>query len=130
MGVTPAELLLGRNLRTRLDLLQPSIQKHVERKQLKQKESHDAGARLRKFAVHDKVYVRNFGQGERWLHGEIKAVTGPVSYRVCMVEDHIRGCHQDQLRPQFGPDLPQLSDKQEEDISFPIPMTGVQQVRM
>jgi len=55
MGVSPTELLLGRRLRTRLDLLQPCIQKRVERKQLKQKESRDAGARLRKFVVHEKV---------------------------------------------------------------------------
>ena len=114
-GVPPAELLLGRRLRTRFDLLQPSIQKCVERKQLKQKKSHDAGARSRKFAVHDKVYVR-ISAKERWLHGEVEAVTGPVLYRVRM--GHIRCCRQDQLRPRFGPDLPQLSDKQEEDISF------------
>ena len=38
-GVSPAELLMGRRLRTRLDLLQPSIQKRVESQQFKQKEA-------------------------------------------------------------------------------------------
>ena len=54
-GVSPAELLMGRRLRTRLDLLQPSIQKRVESQQFKQKEAHDTRARLRKFSVNDKV---------------------------------------------------------------------------
>ena len=122
--MSPAELLMGRRLRTRLDLLQPSIQKRGESQQFKQKEAHDARARLRKFSVNDKVYVRNFSQGERWLQGEIEAATGPVSYRVRMVEGDTRRCHQDQLRHRFGSDLPQMSDNQEEDISFPIPITG------
>ena len=68
--------------------------------------------------------MRNFSQGERWLQGEIEAATGPVSYRVRMVEGDTRRCHQDQLRHRFGSDLPQMSDNQEEDISFPIPITG------
>ena len=41
-GVSPSELLLGRHPRSRLDLLNPHTAERVEKKQLQQKEQHDA----------------------------------------------------------------------------------------
>ena len=43
-GVSPAELLMGRRIRTHLDLLYPDIQQRVRNKQICQKEDHDAHA--------------------------------------------------------------------------------------
>ena len=43
-GVSPAELLLGRCPRTRLDLLKPNLADKVENKQLQQKVDHDRAA--------------------------------------------------------------------------------------
>ena len=40
-GTSPAQLLLGRRIRTRLDLLAPSMRKKVEHHQLQQKVCHD-----------------------------------------------------------------------------------------
>ena len=57
-GTTPAELLMGRPLRTLLDLMRPNISAKVENKQLSQKLHHDNKARERSFAPQDKVYVR------------------------------------------------------------------------
>ena len=48
-GVSPAELLLGRCPRTRLDLLKPNLADKVENKQLQQKVDHDRAARSRSF---------------------------------------------------------------------------------
>ena len=36
-GVSPSELLKGRRIRTRLDLLKPRVSEHVEQRQLQQK---------------------------------------------------------------------------------------------
>ena len=118
-GVSPSELLLGKRLRTRLDLLTPSIVGRVENKQMQQKYTHDRAAKARHFSMGDMVYVRDFGQGEkRWLRGLIKKRTGPVSFTVQMEEGNLRHCHQDQLRHRFSP--PQQFQKQlEEDIIFP-----------
>ena len=80
--VSPAEFLLGRSARTRLDLLKLHTAKRVERKQLQQKAAHDAKAKSRTFRVGDKVYAKNFGTGSEWLPGEITGTTGPVSYTV------------------------------------------------
>ena len=124
-GVSPAELLMGKRLRTRLDLLKPDIHKRVEEKQAKQKEAHDTSARFREFSQGDKVFVRNFGQGERWLHGEVAEVTGPVSYRIRMAGGNLRRCHHHQLRSRFNAS-PQLISKEQEDETFPSATTDMQ----
>ena len=48
-GSTPASLLLGRNPRTRLDLLKPNTAEQIESKQLIQKKSHDNSVKSRLF---------------------------------------------------------------------------------
>ena len=58
-GVTPAELFLKRSLRTRLNLLRPLVQEHVETKQMDQKCFHDARSVDRNFDVGQMVLVRN-----------------------------------------------------------------------
>lgn len=57
--LSPSVLLIGKRLRTRLDLVKPNLTSRVESKQLEQ-EYHDASARSRQFDVREKVYVRNF----------------------------------------------------------------------
>ena len=52
-GVAPAVLLMGRQLRSRLDLLRPDLFAKVEKNQFKQKLAHD----------NDKPY-RTFTEGE------------------------------------------------------------------
>jgi len=44
-GVSPAELLLGRQPRSRLDLLKPNTAERVEKNQLRQKHQHDVKAK-------------------------------------------------------------------------------------
>ena len=92
--------MFGRQLRSRLDLLKPSLESHVEHNQQRQKEGHDQHARERQFSVSDCVYVRNFGQGEVWLSGVISEVTGPVSYTIELTDGSGRTVrrHQDHVR--------------------------------
>ncbi len=49
-GISPSELLMGKKLRSRLDLLYPDISHQVEGKQLKQKSNHDKKQSTRIFA--------------------------------------------------------------------------------
>ena len=56
-GVTPAELLLGRRPRSRLDMVQPDLCTKVSQKQQQQKQTHDLRARTRSFTIGDLVYV-------------------------------------------------------------------------
>ena len=50
-GNSPAEMLLGRRPRTRLDLLKPNTAERVERRQQEQKIWHDKSVRSRLFSV-------------------------------------------------------------------------------
>lgn len=67
-GKSPAELLMNRQLRSCLNLLQPSLTQRVEKKQAYQKSNHDKQAQERSFEEGEEVYVKNYGQyGQRWL---------------------------------------------------------------
>ena len=83
-GVTAAELLMGRRLRTRLDHLKPDLSRRVELNQSRQKHSHNAHASDRSVGEGDSVYVRNFTPGahSKWQSRQVLSKTGPVSYRV------------------------------------------------
>ena len=61
-GVSPAELLLGKRPRTRLDLMKPKTADRVERKQQQQKLQHDAKAKARTYAAGDLVWAKNYGR--------------------------------------------------------------------
>ncbi len=64
-GVPPAELLMGRRLQSRLDLLYPELSQKVQSQQLKQKRSHDNTKTLRSFQVGD---LENFSDpSPKWL---------------------------------------------------------------
>ena len=97
-GLSPSELLLGRRPRTRLDLMRPNAAERVERQQSKQVQQHNAQARERTLEAGERVFVRNYQQGERWIPGVIEEATGPVSFRVRMSDGRLRRCHQDQVR--------------------------------
>ena len=58
-GRSPAELLLGRQPRSRLDLLHPDTNTVLESQSM-QKYGHDKHARARGFQVGERVYLRNF----------------------------------------------------------------------
>ena len=78
-GVSPAELLMGRKLRSHLDLVQPDLSSRVLKRQAAQKAGHD---KERTIEIDDQVYVRNFGSGPRWLPGVVTAKHGSRMFEV------------------------------------------------
>ena len=96
-GVTPSELLQGRRIRTRLDLLKPNVNKRVEYHQFQQKLAHDSSARKRNFERGDMVFAHSFGTGSKWLPSVIQEVTGPVSFLVKLQDGRLVRRHQDHL---------------------------------
>ncbi len=71
-GVSPAEMLLGRRPRSRLDILRPLTAERVENQQLHQKSKHDAHAHDRSMQAGEPVFVLNYHQGNKWLPGTIE----------------------------------------------------------
>nr|XP_055054019.1 uncharacterized protein K02A2.6-like [Misgurnus anguillicaudatus] len=56
-GVSPAEMLMSRRLRSTMDLLPPDVKSKIRKKQLKQKEQHDTHSKWRSFSPGDDVYT-------------------------------------------------------------------------
>ena len=108
-GLTPAELLLGRCPRTRLDLLRPNTAERVEERQRQQKQQHDLKAKARTFREGAAVLMKNFGQGNRWLPGMIVEFSSPGSFKVCLEDGRLKRCHIDHLRKRLVEDEPEMS---------------------
>ena len=86
---------MGRRLRTRLDLLMPTVKNKVEESQhavISRTENRGS----RQFNTGDQVQARNYGEGNRWKHGHITEVLGKRHYNV-HVQGQIWKRHTDQL---------------------------------
>ena len=71
--------MIGKRLRSHLDLLQPQVGMRIRKSQDRQKESHDQHAKERNLSAGKRVYAEDFGKGARWLPGILKEANGPVS---------------------------------------------------
>lgn len=102
-GVSPSELLMGRRLRSRLDLLHPDLSVHVQHKQWKQKQSHDNSKPTRHFLVGESVFAEDFTtSSEKWLPGTVHKVTGPVSYQIQLTNGRFVRRHVDNVRSRMA----------------------------
>ena len=93
-NMSPAELMLGRAVKTRLHLLQSNLQQTVKVKQTKMADSQSV---LRQFNVGETVLVRNYAAEEKWEKGKILSRHG-VMYSVQFDRGGISSRHIDQLR--------------------------------
>ena len=80
-GESPAMLLYGRRLRTRLDLMLPSVRNQVHKSQSRMVKSSNPH-KVRVFDVGDSVLARNFQKGEKWLYGKVEKILGNKHYIV------------------------------------------------
>ena len=122
-GVSPAELIIGRQLRTTLDLLQPSIGHNVRHHQTKQKKGHVVYSKGREFAEGDTVFVKCFNKVNTWLPGVIDRKQGPVSYRIVLDDDRVVRRHTDHIRTRKC-DVDQAGNKNNEIVEVvPLPVS-------
>ena len=99
---TPAELMMGRRLRSTLDLAKPDLENRVVTKQDQQKYQHDRHARQRVIQVGDAVFAKNLSPGPTWVPATVIAQTGPVSFKVEVENSKtVWRHHQDQLRKRY-----------------------------
>ena len=94
----PAMLFLHRKLRTRLDLLKPSVAAVVDQAQDAQRSYRAVHSKSRSFSVGDPVLVRDYRKGEeKWTPGTVTSQAGPVSYQVSVGSTHRWNRHADQM---------------------------------
>ena len=98
-GRSPAEMLMGRRLRTQLDSVHPDTASKVSEKQQKQKDYHDKHCASRSFESGDLVYIST--RSKDWIDGVIVDKTGPVSYTLELPDGRIIKRHVDHLRKKL-----------------------------
>ena len=99
-NLSPAQLLMGRRLRTTLDLLHPDTSKRVEDKQRRLMTDKNP----RTFAVGDKVFARDVLH-KKWIPAMVFKITGPLSYHVETNTGVVLRKHVDHLRPHYPSDM-------------------------
>ena len=77
-GVSPAELMFGRRLRSCLDLLWPAdlVSSRVAEKQLQQRKGHTGRPRYLNLSTESAVMVRNYSRSSKWLPSTVSQQTG------------------------------------------------------
>ena len=111
-GMTPAELMFGRQLTTRFDLLHPELNVEIERKQQQQKKNFDRNVQMREFTIGDCVcrnYSRHHQADQRWISGTISRQIGQVTFIVRLEDLEI--CvkrHKNQMRHRVPNRIPEL----------------------
>ena len=98
-GKSPAELFLKRTPRTKLSLMKPSLQSNVESKQAAAKLQRDGKSPvMRSYDLYQRVLVKNSRGGkEKWIHGTIVKVKGPLTYIVRLPGNVRRFVHADHI---------------------------------
>ena len=92
---SPAKLFLGRQLRSRLDLIKPNIRDTVEKKQF----MSITEPKRPQFSEGEKVMVRDYRDNtNKWTDAKITEKTGPLSYKVTTGEQGNWRRHADQMR--------------------------------
>lgn len=95
-GVSPAELMFKRNIRTRIDLVKRDLTSEIGEKQLPNEKSE------RRFEVDDQVQYRTYGdKARKWKYGTITNKTGDLHYEV-INNGRTQRRHLDQLLPYEG----------------------------
>jgi len=93
-GKSPAELIFGRQIKTRFDLLHPD---EIKQKRPQQK---DHLTTSKNFQLEEKVWVRNYYGTSRWLPGIITQKVGTCNYLV-KVRGQMWKRNVDQLRLRY-----------------------------
>ena len=100
-GVSPAQLLLGRPLRTRLDLVKPNLNRKMVNQQHQRiiRAANEKGRQRRQLEVGDSVMSRDYRGDLKWRSGLIVNKTGPLMYKVQVAPGIIWRRHIDELKP-------------------------------
>ncbi|XP_013174572.1 PREDICTED: uncharacterized protein K02A2.6-like [Papilio xuthus] len=99
-GESPAMLLLGRPIRTRLDTIKPDREGQVRCAQQRQQEA--AGGANRTFGKSDTVWYRQYLKGEKWIPGQVVDILGSSNFRVRGSDGGVVHIGQLRRRPSVG----------------------------
>ncbi len=116
-GLSPAEMLNKRRLRSRLDLVYPNVHKQEYRNIENTLENRPRGNR--EFSGGDQVFIEDFrGNRSRWIPGEVTGAQECIVHvqtsdgLLCRHRDHVRKRHEEiEQREASGLTEPVVQDK-------------------
>lgn len=97
-GESPAALMLGRRVRTKLDVLKPNIENRVSNRQLRQAKSRCPYSANRELHRGEEIWFKNYQGGMRWLPGQVSQRLGTTDYKVLDESGRENHRHVDQLK--------------------------------
>lgn len=97
-GETPAMLLQRRSLRSRLDMLLPLRERGTHVLDAQRRQVKYAGGVTRQLPEGENVWVRNYGDSDKWIRGKILNNEGARRYIVDNGEGKLLLRHVDQIR--------------------------------
>ena len=98
--LSPAEVFLGRQMRTPLTLLnEPSREEGTSNKKMEEQFNRHHGAQKRSYKTEETVWVRDYRPGHvKWIPARVKKRTGRALYDVLTEENHLWRRHANQMR--------------------------------
>ncbi|XP_065356150.1 uncharacterized protein LOC135950539 [Calliphora vicina] len=105
-GKTPAELFIGRKLRTEIDLIKPQDSSEIIRDtKMEEQYNRKHGANHREFQINQQVFVKTYKDNRMiWRPGVIIEKVGHVNYHVEIKDadsDKVIKSHTNQIRERF-----------------------------
>ena len=110
-GKTPAEILMGRSLRTRMDLIKPSTATAVLRKQ----EASIRGRVPEELVIGQRVFVREFPFKKNCpknVEGFLIAHTSTYTFQVQLMDGSVVYRHRDHIRGMVAQQRPQVASQE------------------
>ena len=99
-GKSPAEMLMGRKLRTALTIIRSGENEPINEYREKMAENHRGKAKEREYKIGQEVYIRNYkDRGDKWLPGIVMEMTGANIYLIHFGTGS-RWAHVDQIKPR------------------------------
>ena len=125
---SPAELFLGRSVRTHLDKLRPDMAFEMQTRQRSQKWYRDRGSRSRDVEVGDAVWVTALdrvqgAEGRSWLPGVVLEVVG-VKVTVLLDCGKVVKRHLDHVRRDATRARGRVSSDDDVSLADPVPVTS------
>ena len=120
-GESPAQMLMSKTPRFRLDLLLPGRENRVLQQQEKAQESHNSAVPEQMFYVGDNVWAMNFAAAApKWLTGGLLQCLGPVSFTIGLTDGRVWKRHTDHIRARLpGENVTTISPRPPEGVVLP-----------
>lgn len=118
-GESPARLLQGRRLRTRLDVIKPDHGRKLRNKEYAATEIAKEGSR--NLSPGDSVWFRNFSNNVKWSDGQVIERLGRNNYSVKARDGSAAHRHIDQLKRRSSCVFPSDSDANTSGVAKPGP---------